>query len=70
MSAEDLTPQENDIARKLTDDAFANRRSHVYKRPPRYRQMHRGEFYGAIREAIAQAKFAHVRKPEQDRRAS
>jgi hypothetical protein len=66
----DLTPQEEDIARNLSDEAFANRRSHVYKRHPRYRQMHRGEFHNAICEALRQQKFAHIRKPEHDRRAS
>ena len=66
----DLTPQEHDIAIELANNAYNNRHGHVHKRPTRYRQMHRGEFVGAILEALRQQKFAHLRKPEHDRRAS
>ena len=65
----ELTPQEYDIVAEICDEAFERRAGHVWKRPLRYRQMPRGEFWNALREAILQQRFAHLREPKNERRA-
>ena len=66
----DLTPQELDIVTEIADEAFGNRRGHVYQRPTRYRQMDRDEFELALCKALTQQRFAHLRLPKSGRGAS
>ncbi len=62
MSLEELSPQENDIAVKIAEEAFENRHGHRAKRAE-YRQMDRTELLAALRRALREQKFAGLRDP-------